>query len=169
MRRARIFAAGLGDHNMVVEDVAIEVETSRRKWPQTREVLVLTVRPKASEAGRCSRCRRRCPGYDGGDGTRKWRTLDMGTTKTYLQAAAPRVSCAEHGVVVVHVPGARPGAKCTTCSRTHARGWPRMPLVNRGGEPAKIALGLLKLMTVPRWVPPQKLAGSPLPFSHEAG
>ena len=52
MRRSRIFAAGLGDHNMVVEDVAIEVETSRGKRPQTSEVLVLTVRPKASEAGR---------------------------------------------------------------------------------------------------------------------
>jgi hypothetical protein len=41
-------------------------------------------------------------------------------------------------------------------------------LVNREGEPAKIALGLLKL-TVPLWVPPWKFAGSPLPFSHEAG
>jgi len=61
---------------------------------------VFAVRRKASQAGRCSRCRRRCPGYDSEDGTRRWRTLDVGTTKAYLQAAAPRVECAEHGAVV---------------------------------------------------------------------
>ena len=36
------------------------------------------------------------------------------TTKAYLEAQAPRVSCPEHGVVVAHVPWARPGAKCST-------------------------------------------------------
>ena len=40
-------------------------------------------------------------------------TLDVGTTKAYLQAAAPRVACEEHGVVVAHVQWARPGAKHT--------------------------------------------------------
>jgi len=110
---SRIFAAGLGDQNMVIEDVTIETETSRGKRPKTSEVLVFSVRAKASQAGRCSRCRQRCPGYDGGDGTRRWRTLDVGTTKAYLQAASPRVECDEHGVVVAHVPWARPGAKHT--------------------------------------------------------
>lgn len=110
---SRVFAAGLGDQNMVIEDVAIETETSRGKNPTTSEVLVLSVRPKASQAGRCSRCRKRCPGYDGGDGIRRWRTLDVGTTKAYLQAAVPRVECPEHGVVVAHVPWARPGARHT--------------------------------------------------------
>ena len=113
MRMSRIFAAGLGDQNMVIEDVTIETETSRGKRPNTREVLVFSVRCKAREASRCSRCRKRCPGYDGGDGTRRWRTLDVGTTKAYLQAAAPRVECPEDGVVVAHVPWARPGAKHT--------------------------------------------------------
>lgn len=113
MRNSRIFAAGLGDQNMVIEDVAIETETSRGKRPQTSEVLVLSVRPKAAMAGRCSRCRKGCPGYDGGIRPRRWRTLDVGTTKTYLQASVPRVACAQHGVVVAHVPWARPGAKHT--------------------------------------------------------
>ena len=113
MRKSRVFAAGLGDQNMVVEDVSIETETSRGRNPVTSEVLVFGVRPKASHSGRCSRCRRRCPGYDGGDGTRRWRTLDVGTTKAYLQAPAPRVECAEHGAVVAHVPWARPAANHT--------------------------------------------------------
>lgn len=114
MRRSRVFAAGLGDQNMVVEDVDLVVETrQRRKEPVTEEVLVFTVRPKAAAAGRCSRCRARCPGYDAGDGIRRWRTLDVGSTKAYLQASAPRVFCREHGVVVAHVPWARPGARCS--------------------------------------------------------
>jgi transposase len=99
---------------MVVEDVDIEVETrQRRKETVNEEVLILTVRPKAGELGRCSRCRVRCPGYDAGDGVRRWRTLDVGTMKAYLQARVPRVRCDEHGVVVAHAPWARPGAKCT--------------------------------------------------------
>ena len=110
---SRVFATGLGDQNMVVEDVSIETEISRGKRPVTSEVLVLTVRAKASQAGRCSRCRRRCPGYDGGDAIRRWRTLDVGTSKAYLQAAVPRVQCPEDGVVVAHVPWARPGARHT--------------------------------------------------------
>ncbi|MGK2880002.1 MAG: transposase family protein [Mycobacterium sp.] len=114
---SRVFAAGLGEQNMVIEDVMIETETTARKEPKTSEVLVFSVRPKASQAGRCSRCRKRCPGYDAGgrdgEGTRRWRTLDVGTTKAYLQAATPRVACEEHGVVIAHVPWARPGAKCS--------------------------------------------------------
>ena len=48
MRKSRIFATGLGDQNMVIEDVTIETETTGRKQPKTSEVLVFTVRPKAS-------------------------------------------------------------------------------------------------------------------------
>jgi transposase len=114
LRKSRILAAGLGDQNMVVEGVDIEVETRRRHGEQVCEdVLVFMVRPAAAAAGRCSRCRKRCPGYDAGDGMRRWRTLDVGSTKAYLQARASRVLCHEHGVVVAHVPWARPAAKCS--------------------------------------------------------
>lgn len=111
---SRVFAGGLGSPNMVVEDVDIEVETRRQRGQLVSgEVLVMRVRPKAAAARRCSRCKARCPGYDVADEPRRWRTLDVGTTKCYLQAFAPRVECAEHGVVVADVPWARPGAKHT--------------------------------------------------------
>lgn len=110
---SRVFATVLGGQDMVVEDVVIETETTRGKAPVTSEVLVFEVRPKASQASRCSRCQKRCPGYDDGDGIRRWRALDLATTKAYLQSAAPRVQCPEHGVVVMHVPWARPGARYT--------------------------------------------------------
>lgn len=59
--------------------------------------------------GRCGLCLRPCPGYDGGDGRRQWRALDLGTVKAVLEADAPRVSCRRHGVVVAAVPWALHG------------------------------------------------------------
>ena len=72
------------------------------------------VRVKAGAARRCSRCRRRCPGYDTSRAPRRWRGLDLGTTQVFLQATTSRVSCREHGVVVAAVPWARPGSRFTT-------------------------------------------------------
>ena len=42
-------------------------------------------------------CRRRSPGFDLGQGRRRWRRLDVGTTVCFLEADAPRVSCRRHG------------------------------------------------------------------------
>lgn len=42
-----------------------------------------------------------------GVGQRRWRTLDLGTTKTFLAAEAPRVDCRRHGIRVAWVPWAR--------------------------------------------------------------
>lgn len=39
--------------------------------------------------------------------------MDWGTTMVYLEAEVARVSCPEHGVVVAHVPWARPRARHT--------------------------------------------------------
>src|SRR5664279_3705561 len=98
MRKARVFGQLLGVQGMVIGDVTIEADRDC-----DGEILVVAVRPDARSAGRCGTCRRRCPGYDCG----------TGTTRTFFEAAAPRVRCPEHGVLVAHVPWARPGAKCT--------------------------------------------------------
>jgi transposase len=74
------------------------------------DVVVVSVRPSARERGRCGLCRRGCPGYDQGHGRRRWRSLDVGTKRAYLEADQPRVACPEHGVVVAAVPWARHGA-----------------------------------------------------------
>jgi len=72
--------------------------------------VVVTVRPAAKARNRCGRCRQRSPGYDLGEGRRRWRALDLGTTKVFLEANAPRVRCRRHGVTVAAVPWARHGA-----------------------------------------------------------
>ena len=106
MREVRVWKRLLGVEHAVIEGVELEGEG-------TAEVLVASVRPTRSRRWRCSRCDRRCRGYDQGDGRRRWRTLDLGAVQAYLEADAPRVSCPEHGVVVAAVPWARAGARHT--------------------------------------------------------
>ena len=67
------------------------------------DAVVVRVRSRERDASRCGVCGRRSPGYDGGDGVRRWRALDLGTTKAFIEAEAPRVECRRHGVVVVRV------------------------------------------------------------------
>jgi transposase len=74
------------------------------------QAIVVSVRPVAKARGRCGSCGRRSPRYDLGDGRRRWRALDLGTTKVFLEADAPRVRCRTHGVTVAAVPWARHGA-----------------------------------------------------------
>jgi transposase len=93
----------LGLARAVVEDVWLE-----------DAVVVVAVRPRLRERDRCPHCRRRCPGYDPGDGRRRWRALDLGTIFAYVEAAAPRVECRRHGVVVAAVPWARHDSWFTT-------------------------------------------------------
>ena len=97
MRRRSVWKKLLGLQRAVVEDVEL-TDTG---------ALVVSVRPAARERDRCPHCRRRCAGYDWGEGRRRWRALDLGTTFAYLEAEAPRVTCKRHGVVVAAVPWAR--------------------------------------------------------------
>jgi transposase len=90
-----------------------------------REVLVFGVRPDHGHRCRCSRCGRRAPRFDSGEGRRRWRALDAGTMRVYLEAEAPRVACPRHGVVVAAVPWARPGSRFTTTFEDRRRGCAR--------------------------------------------
>jgi transposase len=73
-------------------------------------VLVVSVRPASRARSRCGLCGRRSPGFDRGEGRRRWRALDAGTMKVFIEAEAPRVRCPDHGVTVAQVPWARHGA-----------------------------------------------------------
>jgi transposase len=90
-------------HRVVIEAVELALDGA----------VVVSVRPRARERDRCPHRRRRCPGYDQGEGRRRWRALDLGTTLCFLEAWAPRVRCKRHGVVVAAVPWARHDAGFT--------------------------------------------------------
>jgi transposase len=73
-------------------------------------LVVVSVRPdrRWQRRPRCGVCRARAPLYDQG-GRRRWRSLDNGLARVYLEADLPRVRCSEHGVVMAAVPWARHG------------------------------------------------------------
>ena len=104
MRSARVWKRLLGVEHTVVEQVLYDEEDG---------AVVAMVRPTRSRRGRCGVCGRKCRGYDQGEGRRRWRALDLGVVQAFLEADAPRVRCAEHGVVVAGVPWARHGAGFT--------------------------------------------------------
>jgi transposase len=103
VRGIRVWARLLGLRRTVVEDVTMGSEGE----------VIVSVRSSWRERDRCGICRRHCPGYDLGEGRRRWRALDLGTSFCFLEADAPRVRCRRHGVVVVAVPWARHDSRLT--------------------------------------------------------
>jgi transposase len=101
VRNARLWAGLLGVEKTVVERVVFD---------EHEGVIVASVRPGRGQRRRCGICRRRSPGYDQGEGRRRWRALDLGRVRAFVEADAPRVCCLVHGVVVAAVPWARHGA-----------------------------------------------------------
>jgi len=85
---------------IVIENVWFEEVTEE-------EVLVIRARPMSREQNRCPICGKRCPGYDSSTKLRRWRSLDFGSQRVYIEACSPRVKCVEHGVIVARVPWAR--------------------------------------------------------------
>ena len=79
------------------------------RYDESADAIVVSVRPNAKARSRCGQCGRRSPGYDSGDGRRRWRALDAGTTAVFIEADAPRVQCSVHGQTVSQVPWARHG------------------------------------------------------------
>jgi len=104
VRSARLWKRLLGVEHTVIEQVLYDPDA---------DAVVAVVRPTRSRRQRCPTCQRRCPGYDQGEGRRRWRALDLGVTRAFLEADAPRVACSQHGVVVAAVPWARHGAGFT--------------------------------------------------------
>jgi transposase len=101
VRTARLWRRLLGVEQIVIESIEFDEDV---------EGVVVRVRPRKRARGRCGRCGRRSPGYDRGVARRRWRGLDLGTVKVFLEADAPRVACPEHGPTVIQLPWARHGS-----------------------------------------------------------
>lgn len=101
MRDASLWRALLGVENTVIEEVEHDEPAGR---------VVVHVRPTRASQGRCGVCGSRAGWYDRGVGRRRWRGLDLGTMRVFLEADAPRVNCRTHGPTVRAVPWARHGA-----------------------------------------------------------
>jgi len=85
----------------------IAVENTRFETVNEEEILVIKARPMSRDTSRCPKCGKRCSGYDSTNKERRWRSLDFGSYRVYIEAFAPRIECAKHGVLVAKVPWAR--------------------------------------------------------------
>jgi len=94
----RVWERACGLKRTVVEGVHVD---------DNANAIIVSVRPNARARSRCGRCGRRAPGYDHGAGRRRWRALDSGTTRVFIEAEAQRVQCRLHGPTVAQVPWAR--------------------------------------------------------------
>jgi transposase len=103
MRGIRVWARLLGLRRAAVEDVRMGNEGE----------VIVSARPGFRERDRCGVCRRRSPGYDLGEGRRRWRALDLGPAFAFVESDAPRVTRRRHGVVVCAVPWARHDSRFT--------------------------------------------------------
>lgn len=101
MREVRLWRALLGVEKTVIEEV---------EYDEVAGVVVVHVRPARERRGRCGVCGERAGWYDRGEGRRRWRGLDLGTMRVFLEADAPRVRCRVHGPTVRRVPWARHAA-----------------------------------------------------------
>lgn len=88
---------GAGLDGAVVESIRIEGDS-----------IIVSARPR-KRAPRCPVCGRRCDAYDRLP-ARRWRALDDGALKRYVEYAPTRVRCPEHGVRSEAVPWARSAA-----------------------------------------------------------
>jgi transposase len=79
--------------------------------PQSIEI---TLEPHAGIRGRCSRCQKPAPGYDRLP-QRRWLSIPLWNIPTYFCYAPRRVECAEHGIVVEHIPW-NDGKRPVTCA-----------------------------------------------------
>lgn len=74
----------------------------------------ITLEPHEGIRGRCSQCQRSTPGYDRLP-ERRWLFVPLWGIPTYFLYAPRRVECAEHGVVVEHIPWSE-GKRPVTCA-----------------------------------------------------
>lgn len=133
---------GAGLDGAVVESIRIEGDS-----------IIVSARPR-KRAPRCPVCGRRCDAYDRLP-ARRWRALDDGALKRYVEYAPTRVRCPEHGVRSEAVPWARSAASRFTrgfedqvawlacaCSRSAVSELMRVDWHTVGGICARVAADL---------------------------
>jgi hypothetical protein len=65
--------------NIVIESMCFEDYTEE-------EILIIKARPMRRDMQRCPLCEKRCPGYDSATKVRRWRSLDFGSQRVYIEA-----------------------------------------------------------------------------------
>ena len=74
--------------------------------------------------GLCSKCEKPCPGYDTLP-ERRWKFVPLWAIAVFFLYAVRRVKCAEHGVIVEHVPWSAGKSPVSIAMMTFLAQWAR--------------------------------------------
>ena len=75
--------------------------------------LIVGCAPRKGQARRCAECGKKAPVHDCSTEPRRWRSLDLGTTKTFIEHATVRVACPTCGAHAAAVPRAHRASRFT--------------------------------------------------------
>ena len=99
----------IGYERMEVLDFLIEKD----KYHTDETVFIARVALWEDEQFHCPVCGQKCDKYDRLKRTKRWRSLDLGKNKFFVECLAPRCRCPEHGVLVQKIPWAFPDSDYT--------------------------------------------------------
>lgn len=109
MKNNKFVKSIIGYDRIKVRDFFMEEEPYRGET-----VFVAQVELYKSEMYRCPVCGRKCASYGyQRNRVKRWRALDLGSHRFYLECEAPRCKCPEHGVKAVKIPWAFPNSDYT--------------------------------------------------------
>jgi transposase len=109
MKTNKFIKTLIGYEQMKVLDFYPEVEPYHNE-----AVFVARVELYKSQQYRCPVCRRKCAQYGyQRNREKRWRSLDLGSHRFYLECEMPRCKCPEHGVLAVKIPWAFPDSNYT--------------------------------------------------------
>lgn len=94
MHTKSLIRALVGIEKIIAEEVFMEAGTN---------AIIIKSRLPKREIYCCGQCHSKRPKYDNGQGPRRWRCLDVGSTKIFVEAESPRVCCKEHGITTAAV------------------------------------------------------------------
>jgi len=88
-------------------------EIEEDSYHPEEKVFVASIALWEDEQYRCPKCGQKCGKYDRANHTKRWRSLDLGKNKFFIECRIPRCICPEHGVSAMRVPWALAGSNYT--------------------------------------------------------
>lgn len=110
--------------NRIQHFVGFVYKEVRLSSPRGKLRIEVAVEPHRGIRGKCSKCRRPAPGYDQLS-ERWWLFIPLWGIKTYFHYAPRRVKCAQHGVIVEHIPWSDGKRPITTAMMGFLARWAR--------------------------------------------
>lgn len=98
------------------------------KFHKNEKVFVARIELHKAEQYRCCECGQKCGKYDDSSFVKRWRSLDLGKNKLFIECVNPRCICPQHGVKKCRIPWAFPDSDYTCAFEIHvAYGAAKLP------------------------------------------